>query len=444
MSADGTGEFCDRVRSIGGRAYRVICQPIRDSRQQLIRVLVTFLDITEEQRREAAMTHTIADLAAEDEARRTFLSTVSHELRTPLNAIIGFSNLMRDDSLASEQRTEFSESIYRSGRTLLQIINNILDFSQLQSAMLRLHPEPVKINDVLDDLERMFRPRAAEKQLELEFIRPAAAILRLDEVRFRQILTNLLGNAVKFTAQGGIVVRVEINGVAAEVCSLRISVADTGVGIPENRLERVFDPFRNGPRGEGGLGLAIARKLTELMGGTLAVHSTPGSGSVFTLEIPRLEQVREMKHLPEGGPPAIPKFAPASVLVVDDVPTNQLVLAAVLKRFGLTVVCASSAAEAIQLLGCRRFDCVMTDLIMPEMDGRTLARMSKGDPAQKGVPVIMVTAEIVAAMNFDRALFEAALLKPITLENIWRILGAFLKPAESPPDQAVNAEEGEK
>ena len=387
-----------------------------------------------------------ATLAAE-KARSMFFSMVSHDIRTPLNSIIGFSEMLREGVADPKERAENIENILFSSHTLLSLVNDVLDLSKLDAEKMEFSSAPCDFPALLSRVAGTFRFQVRQKGIELRVAAGPMPRLMLDEERVRQVLVNLVSNAVKFTERGSVAISADWTPAADGVSgSLRFSVRDTGCGIAPEDQPRVLEPFvQVGPNGTGGtgLGLPICHRLLVRMGGELRLESQPGKGSTFT---GILRSVAVAPALPSPDSPASTPSTPStsstpstashpvrSALVVDDVPVNLLVEQAMLRRAGVAeVVTAPSGTVALEALEKHgAFDLVLTDLWMPEMDGYALCAHLRADERWRKLPVYAVTADVEARKVAAERGFDGLLLKPVTIESLAGFLGSFRDPAGS-------------
>ncbi len=410
-------------------------------------LLCVFVDVTQQKEDEQALRMAMVAAQSAERAKSYFLATMSHEIRTPLNTIIGFSELLQDKDLGAQERQDYVCSVNQAGCVLLNLINDILDLSKIEAEQLALTPQRTDLRALCTEILSVFRAQAEAKELALTLAyHPAADYYLLDQTHLRQILFNLLGNALKFTTRGGITLDVDYVAGARDLGELRLQVIDSGCGIPEDSQDKIFRPFvqlihrlakeatPNRQHGTG-LGLAISQRLVEKMGGALSLSSVVDEGSTFTVtlrDVRRLEApatadgANAVTDKPAVAAPTH-NTAPAprelNLLLVDDVPMNLQVLKSMLGRLGVKCQTAASGAEALSVLSEDHFDGVLTDLWMPEMSGADLSARIRQNPAFKQPLIIAVTADVEAEHNFYLEYFDDILHKPVTLAKLRELLG---------------------
>jgi CheY-like chemotaxis protein/anti-sigma regulatory factor (Ser/Thr protein kinase) len=373
--------------------------------------------------------------AATPLADEAFLAFVSHELRTPLNAIIGYSEMLLED--AADRGDQASETdlrkIQTAGKHLLGLINDILDLSKIEAGRIELYVESVDLAKLATELRTMVEPLLAKNANTLVIDCPAdIGVFDTDLTKLRQSLLNLLSNAAKFTKDGKVFLEIaRIRDKAGEQ-QLRFRVRDTGIGMTEEQIGRLFQAFTQADSsttrnfGGTGLGLAITRHFCQMLGGTIVVESTPGEGSVFTITLPENVVVTTPQS------PALPAISgPASgstILVVDDDPVVHEVLAATLTKEGFRVVHARNGADALRLARETQPDAVTLDVMMPQVDGWSVLGMLKSDPALAHIPVIMLTIVDNRGLGFSLGASEF-MTKPIDRGRLVALLNRFAAPA---------------
>ncbi len=372
----------------------------QDHLELLVQQRTAALAGSEAEERESTEAKERADAA--NRAKSVFLANMSHEIRTPMNAILGYTQLMQKIPGLSAQQEQYLKVISRSGEHLLGLINDVLEMSKIEAGRVTVNPTSFDLRDVVADLETMFRIRTDEKGLTLQVVASpdVPQLVTADEGKVRQVLINMLGNAVKFTSRGGIVLRVRARSSEDEEIALECEVEDTGWGIAENDLGRVFDAFEQTESGRRqgtgtGLGMAISRQHARLMKGDLTVTSQIGRGTTFLFSFPVLRSSVEQaaSGAPRLRPVSLAPDSPARrALVVDDRETNRNVLAIMLQQVGFEIREASSGEEAVRQFMEWRPDVILMDMSMPGVDGKEATRTIKAMPQGDRTPIIMVTA----------------------------------------------------
>ncbi|WP_322489826.1 ATP-binding protein [Chloroflexus sp.] len=372
-----------------------------------------------------------------ERARSAFLASISHEIRTPLNAVIASAELLLTSALLETQRS-LVETIRVGGEALLAIVNNVLDLSKIEAGRLEIVAEPVDVRAIVDAVMTLFRRDAEQKGLAFNAaIDPALpSLVMTDGTRLRQILINLVSNAIKFTDRGSVLVSVDMVAPNTDRPQVAIAVRDTGIGIDAEQLPRLFQPFTQldsdrARRGGAGLGLAISAQLVHLMGGELSVASQPGQGSTFTLRLPvQGVAAPEAASAPEAAP-APELSASLRVLVAEDNAINQQVVLHLLRVLGHHVTIVANGREAVQAIQHHPFDLVLMDLQMPEMDGEEATRQIRalGDQIRQPL-IIALTAYAFAGMR-ERCLaagMDGFLNKPVRLQDLRQALQPRAQP----------------
>ncbi|MBN2616613.1 MAG: PAS domain S-box protein, partial [Bacteroidales bacterium] len=419
----------------------------------------SMLDVTQERLNQKRLNAAVKSAIAANRAKSEFLANMSHEIRTPLNSIIGFSELLYNSVTTDKKRSQV-ESIRNSGRTLLNIINDILDLSKVEAGKIVIEREPLDVFKIVCEVGGMFEQKAAEKNLGLtiESMTDLLVPLMIDETRLRQILFNLVGNAIKFTEQGKIAIYIHHEEKENGKVDLQITIKDTGIGIPEDQQEAIFEPFvqQQGQLhknyGGTGLGLSISRRMAEAMGGKISVQSSSGIGSAFTVLLKNVVKAEvqpgEKTDLP--GVYSNIRLEGNTILVADDIADNRKLLLDVLELTGARLLEAENGAEAVQLAKRELPDIILMDLRMPVMNGLEAARMLKELPETEGIPCVAVSASIKLG-SAKRAIpqhFDEYLMKPVAFGQLFDVLLRYLshrkKKSKTGSGRSETPKDGEK
>lgn len=423
---------------------------IRDELGAPIGIVSTYRDVTDRREREDALAAARLEAEAATEAKTEFLSNMSHEIRTPLNGILGFTKLVSETELTPEQ-ADYLGNIRSAGVMLREIVDDILDFSKVEAGKLELDNQPFSLNDAIKDVTRLVDAGRKNKSVTISHQIHSDEPLRIiaDETRLRQILTNLVGNAAKFTQKG----RIDVSAKVFGDC-ISIAVSDTGRGIPADKLERVFEGFRQADStvtrrfGGSGLGLSISRSLAHLMGGDLTLESVVGEGTTVKLTIPYVPAkpgTCEEPALSEGNDRT--EEVPGRILVIDDVEMNLSLIRHGLKHTKYEVETYTSAKSALKLLRSgAQFDLVFMDVQMPDMDGLTATHLiRKMSGPIRSVPIVAMTAH--ALPSHIRQCLDAGMNehfpKPVDLDKMKELIRQMLQSNDRAPSEGNPEDEGD-
>jgi PAS domain S-box-containing protein len=432
------------------RTFIVNCSPVAGARGKARGSLASFEDVTLLVEKEIELRKSKESADEANRAKSEFLARMSHEIRTPMNAILGFTDVLRRGYEDSEaERLEFLNTIHSSGQHLLELINDILDLSKIESGKLEIELTRCSVHKILAEVVATLGIRARDKGIDLSlgWVGLAPATILTDPTRFRQVITNLVGNSIKFTEKGGVRLEARLDRSAARP-QLIIDVIDTGIGMKPESLRKIFDPFTQADNsitrrfGGTGLGLSISRQCATALGGGLSVKSEYGKGSVFTLTIDAgpaeaIEMVDPLAQTPSqpaaaGSAATVMRLKPARILVVEDGTSNQKLITIVLQRAGVTVELANNGQIGFDMAMAGQYDVILMDMQMPVMDGFTATKLLREQGCK--LPIIALTAN---AMKGEEEKCRTAgcsgyLSKPIDVDLLLRTLAELV--GELPAD----------
>ncbi len=398
-------------------------------------VIVLMRDITKNKLNETKLTIEKDKAEQANQAKSEFLANMSHEIRTPMNAILGFSEALYN-KITHPEHKETLKSIVNSGTLLLSLLNDILDLSKIEAGKLEFYPQPIDLANLLQEIIVLFSEKAEKKDIKLGLVIDASfpKSLIIDEIRIKQVIFNIIGNAIKFTKQGYVKVLLNFENKTEKKGKLIISVEDSGIGIPESQYNRIFDAFtqqsgQSNREFEGvGLGLSISKKLIEKMSGSITVSSKVGSGSTFKILIPDTEISETSATLKKIKKEHEIIFTKSKILVVDDVSSNIKMMQYLLTSWGLEFVSAENGQKALEILEQTHPDVILLDIRMPVMDGFEVAKKIKTKIETSSIPVIACTANVSQRDKIKYTEdFDGIIYKPIKPDELKKILKKYLK-----------------
>lgn len=391
---------------------------------------------------------------AANKAKSEFLANMSHEIRTPMNAIMGFSEIL-NDFVHDPLPKDYLNNIHISSKSLLTLINDILDLSKVEAGKLELNYAPTDVQSIFHDMERVFGHKLSEKNIDLKIeVDPEAPqYLMLDEIRLRQILLNIVGNAVKFTDKGHIRLSLRASETNQTHTNLLISVEDTGIGIPPNQQEIIFNPFEqqrlhSKTTGGTGLGLPISQRLTKMMGGEITVTSVPNKGSTFSITFKDVQIVPDTEIQKDASEIDLENniltFSPACILIADDIQSNRDVLSAYLAPYGFELLKVSDGSQAVEEIREKAPDLILMDMKMPHVDGYAATQALKANPDTSAIPVVAITATAMKESDAEiRKICDGLLTKPLSRTQLLQELLRFLPHTITPKSSPIEVEDAQ-
>ena len=428
------GEMCNKKKN--GEIFWEFTSvsSIKTRNQKITHFVWVKEDITLRKEMELELTKAKEEAEVANKAKSEFLANMSHEIRTPMNAVLGFSNLL-SNMVEDELQKSYLDSIKSSGKSLLTLINDILDLSKIEAGKLELEFTYVDLHDIFNEMKSIFSLTSQEKGLEfiVEIEQGIPALFFMDEIRLRQILINLLSNAFKFTSKGRIVLTAKVkwlpqNSGDTKFCDLFIEVEDSGIGITEESRTKIFDSFSqqegqsSKKYGGTGLGLTISQRLVNLMNGEIKLESKVNVGSTFTIVFYKVDFTDDKSEKKDSSniDPSEIKFMGSRVLIIDDITDNRKYLAGALMNYNLDVIQAADGKEALELLKNNNVDLIITDLRMPELDGFELKKRLEKSNELRDIPVIATSASVMRSnqQKVKEANFSGFLIKPFQTKEL--------------------------
>ncbi|HLC83327.1 MAG TPA: ATP-binding protein, partial [Bacteroidia bacterium] len=374
-----------------------------------------------------------AELA--NKSKTEFLANMSHEIRTPMNAILGFSELLKGKTISSKYEN-YVNGILLGGKSLLSLINDILDLSKIEAGKMEINKEEVNIEQLLNEVHSIFKQSAKDKNLYFNYLIESSVpeIVLIDEVRMRQILFNIIGNSIKFTQIGGVLIRVFTEPDNDNKIKLKFQISDTGIGIPEEQHQVIFEPFKqmDGQStrkfGGTGLGLAITKRLVNIMNGEISLKSEVNEGTVVIVTINGVESIDSSKKTNQKFETYTKcQFNNQTILLVEDISSNREVIRGMLEECNLNIIEAKNGKEAIHTIQNSSPDLILMDIMMPVMDGNEAIQVIKSNPGTKNIPLIALTASSVNSSESNSIqLCDDFIRKPINKTKLITILRYFL------------------
>ena len=436
--------------SYNDKELLVSTNAIKDENNNITHYVKTFSDISEMKKFENTLREAYERAKTANKAKSTFLSTITHEIRTPLNAIIGFSDLLQYEEMTTKSGS-YASSINTAAKGLLSLINNVLDFSRLEAKKLKINTSSVVISELMNEMKLIFSNKAKSKELNLDFIISSnIPSLILDKDRLRQVIINIIGNAIKFTHKGGVTVETTVQSITKDnhnTYDLIISISDTGIGISKQEQQRIFNSFEqiensSNRKYEGsGLGLSISKLLIELMNGEIFLSSTTSKGSKFTVVLHNLIAGEPIQTSEQNNSKILIEFEPANILVISRQPEQLNVIANILDRLQLNRNCVYSTDEAINELNKNNYDLIINSITQSQQDAESLPQQIRKLKKYKDTPLIAFSSYSEPAEHFNTSLYSETMVVPITLLDFTAIMEKYLIRKENITSKKILPEE---
>ena len=409
--------------------------PIKDNNEQIINYVAIQADISAQKKLENELIKSKENAEKASKAKSEFLANMSHEIRTPMNAVLGISEALYY-KLDSSQHQKMLGSVLSSGKLLLSLLNDILDLSKIEAGMLELSPHPTNLIGVVEEIKLLYNEKVKTEKVDINIFTsgnfPASIIL--DELRIKQVIFNLVGNAVKFTHKGYVNIGLDYSTTKNKLGELIITIEDSGIGIPEAQQKLIFQPFKQaelsgGRFGGAGLGLSISQRLIKKMNGVIEVNSKEGKGSVFTVRLPDIETPSSSV---EQKNPVLEMmdiiFETADIMIVDDVYSNIETVESLLSSYKLKIIPAESGERALEILNHHKPDLILLDIQMPGLSGFEVAKKIKSNSALRHIPLIGYSASLFSSEKNNKTNdFDGFLFKPVNRSELVSKLAQFLK-----------------